>query len=200
MMLAACAATAASGIASAGEFWDPAVLMRRVGTLVPTNVSSAGPSTAEDRTTIERVLDGDTVIARGIRERVRLANIDAPEMSHGYGQPGQPYSVQSTNWLTKKVEGKQVTMRCVDRDHYGRAICDLYLGGEHVNREMARAGMAWANTASARFLRDKSVLAAQREAQAERRGLWSAFHAPVPPWRWRKDCWQGRDCPAPAAR
>lgn len=48
---------------------------------------------------VEKVLDGDTVILRGAAQRIRLANIDAPEMSHGYGRPGQPFAVQATNWM-----------------------------------------------------------------------------------------------------
>jgi len=162
--------------------------------LIQTSPSSSHRGT-EGAAVVERVLDGDTVIVQGMKDRVRLANIDAPEMSHGYGRPGQPYSVQATRWMEKMVQGKRVTIRCLDEDRYGRRICDLFLNGEHVNKELVRAGLAWANTASARYLRDKSVLDAQREAQADRRGLWSADHA-IPPWRWRHDCWENRSCTA----
>ena len=46
--------------------------------------------------------DGDTVtVLRADRSqsKVRLANIDAPETSHGRCKPGQPYSSQSTQLL-----------------------------------------------------------------------------------------------------
>ncbi len=143
---------------------------------------------------ISRVMDGDTVSVRGWRERVRLANIDAPEMSHGYAKPGQPFSVQATKWMTEQVEGKDgVTLRCVDQDRYGRKVCDLFLKGRHVNKELVRAGLAWANTANPRYLRDRSVLAAQEEAQAAQRGLWSQ-QKPVPPWQWRHSCWEAQNC------
>lgn len=159
--------------------------------------SRMGGNAGGETAVVERVLDGDTVILRGWRERVRLANIDAPEMAHGHRQPGQPFSVQSTKWLTRKVQGKPVAVRCVDEDHYGRQICNLYLQGEHVNRELVRAGLAWANTASARYLRDKSILAVQREAQEQRHGLW-VDGQPVAPWKWRKECWRGGVCGTPA--
>ena len=75
---------------------------------------------------VDRVLDGDTVIVRGWSQRVRLANIDAPEMSHGYGRPGQPYSVQSSKWLTEQLEGKSgVTVKCVDEDRYGLSLIHI---------------------------------------------------------------------------
>jgi endonuclease YncB( thermonuclease family) len=82
--------------------------------------------------------------------------------------------------MEKKVLGKSVTLRCPDRDRYGRRVCDLFLGGEYVNRELVRAGLAWANTARPRYLRDKSVLEAQREAQELRQGLWASSQ-PTPP-------------------
>jgi len=165
---------------------------------LPIKLAQGGQHAARDapagQVIIDKVLDGDTVVVRGWKERVRLANIDAPEMSHGYRKPGQPFSVQATNWLSRKVEGKSVTARCVDEDRYGRSVCDLYLDGEHVNRELVRSGLAWANTANPRYLRDKSILQVQHEAEAQHRGLWTQ-PSPVPPWQWRRDCWQDGTCP-----
>lgn len=143
---------------------------------------------------IDRVLDGDTVAVRGWRERVRLANIDAPEMSHGYGKPGQPFSVQATKWMAQQIEGKEgVTLRCVDEDRYGRKVCDIFSKGNHVNKELVRAGLAWANTSNPRYLRDRTVLDAQEEARSAHRGLWTQ-PKPVPPWQWRHSCWEARIC------
>lgn len=149
---------------------------------------------AEQQVIIDHVIDGDTVAVRGWQQRVRLANIDAPEMSHGYGKPGQPYSVQATRWLTERVQNQAgVSIRCVDEDRYGRPVCDLYRSGHHVNKELVRAGLAWANTASQRYLRDRDVLAAQQEAREARRGLWSVAGA-TEPWRWRHQCWERQAC------
>lgn len=146
-----------------------------------------------DTAVVDRVLDGDTVILRGSAQRVRLANIDAPEMSHGYGKPGQPFAVQATKWMERKLEGKEVTLHCPDQDRYGRRVCVLFLNGEDVNRQLVRAGLSWANTANPRYLRDKTVLDAQNEAQRDRNGLWSQPR-PTPPWLWRRDCWEKRVC------
>lgn len=159
----------------------------------PAIVQELEPNQAGATVLIEKVLDGDTVVVRGWKERVRLANIDAPEMSHGYRKPGQPFSVQASKWLTNQVEGKRVTMRCVDEDRYGRRVCDLFQGDQHVNKALVRAGLAWANTASARYLRDRTVLQAQQEAQAARRGLW-ANGQQTAPWQWRRECWDKGVC------
>lgn len=161
--------------------------------LVDSSVRARQPSAGDDVAVVERVLDGDTVILRGGKQRVRLANIDAPEMSHGYGKPGQPFAVQSTTWMAKKVEGKEVALRCADQDRYSRRVCVLVLDGEDVNKALVRSGLAWANTANPRYLRDRSVLDAQRDAQQARRGLW-AQQRPTAPWLWRHECWEGRAC------
>lgn len=150
---------------------------------------------AGDAFRVDKVLDGDTVILRGSSQRIRLANIDAAEMSHGYGRPGQPFAVQATKWMQHAVEGKEVTMHCPDEDRYGRRVCVLLLNGQNVNKELVRQGLAWANTANPRYLRDKTVLDAQREAQRDRRGLWAQPH-PTPPWQWRHECWEKRACAA----
>jgi len=135
---------------------------------------------------VDSVLDGDTVVVRGWTQRVRLANLDAPEMSHRGGKPGQPYGRQARDWLAAQVQGQAgVTAACHGEDRYGRAICDFYRQGVHVNKQLVRIGLAWANTANKRYLRDRSVLDAQHEAQAARRGLWSQPGA-APPWEWRR--------------
>lgn len=157
------------------------------------SVQELGESGSE-QVVVERVMDGDTVAVRGWREHVRLANIDAPEMSHGYGKPGQPFGVQAVNWMTDQVVNKKgVSLRCVDEDRYGRKVCDIFKDGQHVNKELVRAGLAWANTSNRRYLRDRTVLTAQEEARAAHRGLWS-HPRPVEPWKWRHECWKARAC------
>ena len=167
------------------------------GHLQPHQVQAAAHARDSD-VFVDEVLDGDTVIVRGWRERVRLANIDAPERSHGRGRPGQPYSVQATKWLSDRLKrASGVSAKCVDQDRYGRRVCDFYRDGAHVNKELVLHGLAWANTANPRYLRDKSVLAAQQEAQAAKRGLW-ADRQPIVPWNWRHECWEKLAC-SPAA-
>jgi micrococcal nuclease len=145
--------------------------------------------------------DGDTVtlLAGGnFQIKVRLASIDAPESDHEKqeaGRIGQPYSQNSKQFLSSLVKGRTVDAKCYESDRYGRQVCDLFLDGQNVNARMVREGWAWANEAGkGRFLRDKSLLQAQADAKAARRGLWAGAH-PVEPWEWRKTCWEGRKCP-----
>ena len=173
-------------------------------------VASAGASEAQysvaalrelKQLRIVHVDDGDTVIgldAGNVQNKVRLASIDAPESSHTNkqtGRVGQPYSQNAKRYLEALVKGKTVGTRCFDVDRYGRLVCELLVDGRSANAEMVRAGWAWANTASGgRFLRDKSLLQLQADAQKSRAGLWAGSTS-VAPWDWRKQCWEQGNCP-----
>lgn len=147
--------------------------------------------------------DGDTVILLmpdNSKLRVRLASIDAPEVSHTShqtGRIGQPYSNNSKDFLASMVHGRVVAAECPEKDKYGRSVCTLSVGGTNVNAEMVRNGWAWANTANnGRYLRDRSFISLQEEARLARRGLWQGRN-PVEPWEWRHVCWEsgGTACP-----
>lgn len=154
--------------------------------------------TPEFEAKVIHVDDGDTVRvlrADGSQTRVRLANIDAPEASHGRCRPGQPYSAQSTQVLKQMVLGKMVRLQCHELDRYDRSICDLQMGATTANRELVRAGLAWANRSDPRYLRDREVAAAEAQARGNRAGLW-ADRSPVPPWEWRRTEWSQPSCKA----
>ena len=138
-----------------------------------------------------RVSDGDTVTVLNSRNeqiKVRLANIDAPEGSHGRCRPGQPFSAQSKKYLSDLVKGKTVRFQCSTLDRYGRSICDIEIDGTTANRMLVGAGLAWANRSNPTFLRDPGVAEAEKQAVIKRAGLWSDLRA-IPRWEWRKTVW-----------
>jgi len=156
---------------------------------------------------IVSVTDGDTVVMQTERmggqkqARIRLASIDAPELGHDVGstpRPGQPYGEAARAFLVDLVQGRVITARCFERDHYRRHVCDLPLGGnagqQTANRRLVEAGMAWANQeAGGKFLRDATLPEVERQARAARRGLWRGPR-PVAPWQWRSQCWRHGRC------
>lgn len=128
--------------------------------------------------------DGDTLTlldGKKVEHRIRLAQIDAPEVGHGRDDPGQPFGNAARQSLAELVYGREVRAECEARDRYGRSVCTLWLGRTDVNREQVRRGMAWVFD---RYATDGTLYAIQDEARAARRGLWSEA-APVPPWDWR---------------
>lgn len=123
------------------------------------------------------VMDGDTVLVQsgGLKAKVRLVNIDAPEKD-------QPYGKESRESLLTLIGGKTVQIESKAVDQYGRTIALLSIDGINVNEEQVRQGMAWAYSRS----RDSRHYAAlQREAQQARRGLWQQ-RTPQHPSQWRK--------------
>ncbi|MEZ2721830.1 thermonuclease family protein [Paenalcaligenes hominis] len=147
---------------------------------------------------ITHVADGDTINIQvaGVRERVRLANIDSPETTGRADRPGQPYANEAQQALERMVLNKNLRLRCFEQDHYGRNVCDIPLpNGKTANQQMVEQGWAWAYTGSnERYLRDKSLKAVQARAQQQRIGLWQAKKSPIAPWVWRVQCWQQKKC------
>jgi|GEM_PF-578405 len=163
------------------------------------NKPSTQPSSSKVYTLegqISRVSDGDTVamITSEGKQRIRLASIDAPETGKPK-QAGQPYGDASRQYLAKMVDGRRITARCYERDHYQRHVCDLMLANNQTaNRLLVEAGLAWANQQNrGKYLRDKHMLELEQQARLAKRGLWQA-RKPVAPWDWRFQCWKKGRC------
>ena len=126
---------------------------------------------------VVHVADGDSITVLRDREqvKVRLVEIDAPEM-------GQAFGNRSKQALEDLVKGQQV--RVVERGHdkYHRTLGRIYRGDLDVNAEQVRQGMAWVYR---QYAKDATLYPIEAEAAEQKRGLWRDA-APVPPWEWRK--------------
>ena len=129
------------------------------------------------------VSDGDTITvldADAKQHRVRLEGIDAPER-------GQAFHDRSRQNLAAMVQGRPVSVEWTKRDRYGRVVGRVFADGHDVNLLQIEMGYAWhfkpyakEQEAQAR----EAYAAAEEEARAVARGLWSGA-APVPPGEWR---------------
>ena len=151
--------------------------------------------------TVVYVDDGDSLVLllEGNRQmKIRLSSIDAPESAHTkkvVGRIGQPYSKNAGQFLAGMVKGRHIDAHCFERDVHGRDVCELFINGTSVSREMVKEGWAWANTsARGRYLRDKTLPELQRLARGKALGLWASDN-PVAPWEWRDLCWKQGVCP-----
>jgi endonuclease YncB( thermonuclease family) len=149
------------------------------------------------------VIDGDTVLVlkHGHPLKIRLADIDAPEVAHTGSQKSQRYGAASRDTLKTLILHKRVEVDTLAIDKYGRTVALLKLGALNVNEEMVRRGMAWAAIGwrhsrraptgvpragdYSQFHSDRHYIALQHQAQQQRRGLWQQAD-PVPPWKWRR--------------
>jgi micrococcal nuclease len=83
---------------------------------------------------VERIVDGDTVIANN--ESVRLLGINTPER-------GERYYLEAKDFLEGIVLNKSVELKYgrEERDRYGRILGYLFLNGENVNLELIENGL-----------------------------------------------------------
>ena len=124
-----------------------------------------------------RVVDGDTIRAEanGKAIKIRLVEIDAPEMN-------QPFGAQSKKFLNSLLYEKDVTLIAQGEDRYGRVLGNLFSNELNVNMLMVKFGFAWVYD---EYAENSSLYKYQDQAKAENLGLWRAKD-PIAPWVWRK--------------
>ncbi len=139
---------------------------------------------------VVRVIDGDTIVVElgGCQEHVRLLGIDTPE-SVKPGTPPECFSHQASN-ATKAILAPGTAVRLTRdveaRDAYGRLLAYVYLdrGNRFVNLILVERGDAGLLTYPPNTTHAPELSAAQAQARAGGRGLWSscgAVHHPAGP-------------------
>jgi endonuclease YncB( thermonuclease family) len=127
---------------------------------------------------VSHVADGDTIrLANG--QRVRLVQIDAPELGQG-----ECYAGRSRAQLEELVEAGEGRVRLefdprLDQvDRYGRQLAYVFVGRTNVNLAMVRRGGAsvWFFDGRRGKYAGRLLLAA-RQARAAARGLWGSCKA-----------------------
>jgi micrococcal nuclease len=140
---------------------------------------AAAPSTSGGAT-VERVVDGDTIIVHigGRRERVRLIGIDTPE-SVKPNTPVQCFAIEASN-RTKALLPPGTPVRLVadveQRDKYKRLLAYVYRVKDNlfVNLSLAHDGYAQPYTFPPDVAHTNELVSAAADARNAGRGLWSA--------------------------
>ena len=129
--------------------------------------------------TVAQIVDGDTIrLANG--QRVRLVQIDSPELGEG-----ECYAHEARAALSRLLPaGTRVRLETDSRldavDRYGRKLAYVFKGRENVNHTLVHRGAASVWFYGAERGRFATQLdAAARNARANRRGLWGACPATV---------------------
>jgi micrococcal nuclease len=123
------------------------------------------------------IADGDTftlLIEDNEQIKVRLHGIDCPEKAQDFGQVAKKF-------LSDMIYDKNVTVREMDTDRYGRTIGMVHIGDINVNESLLKAGLAWHYKQY-----DKNDVWAQMEYEAReaKRGLWAS--EAMAPWNYRR--------------
>jgi endonuclease YncB( thermonuclease family) len=126
---------------------------------------------------VVKVSDGDTLTVLVDRKqvKVRLLEIDAPELHQAFGQ-------RSKQSLAEMCAGHDAIVRSTGRDKYGRVLGRVDCAGMDANAEQVRRGMAWVYD---RYVTDRGLYALQNEARATQAGLWTDKE-PTAPWVYRR--------------
>tara|TARA_A100001011_G_scaffold78330_1_gene80858 strand:+ start:3507 stop:3968 length:462 start_codon:yes stop_codon:yes gene_type:complete len=134
---------------------------------------------AEEEVKILRVIDGDTVSAesRGAEIKIRLSEIDAPEMD-------QPFGTNSKKCLSELIrENSSLRFKSDGQDNYGRSLGWLITDDKNLNYEMIKHGCAWVYD---RYVINKTIYSFQNGARLKNLGLWKQNN-PIAPWIWRRN-------------
>jgi micrococcal nuclease len=154
-------------------------LLGAAGVTTAVVVAAAPGTRADEQAVVTHIVDGDTldVDIAGRTERIRMLNIDAPEVT-GPDAAEQCLGQEASGHLASLIPvGTPVRLE-FDRertDGYGRTLAGVFtLDGTLVNAEMARAGLAVPMVIGENDRFHPPVLAAREEAAAQGRGLFSA--------------------------
>lgn len=132
-----------------------------------------------DEVRVTRVIDGDTIeLVGGIK--VRYIGVDTPETVHP-DKPVECFGAEAKEENRRLVMGKTVRLEkdTSETDRYGRLLRYVYVdppageaGDVMVNEVLVQNGFAQVVTYPPDVLYQQRLLAAQRLAREERKGLW----------------------------
>lgn len=108
------------------------------------------------------------------RLRVRLADIDAPEL-------GQPFGRAAKGELSGLCFNRDAAVVPRLIDQYGRTVGVVTCDGRDASSHMVERGMAWAYRM---YLLRPELLPLEATAKASALGLWA--DSAVPPWEYRE--------------
>jgi len=137
---------------------------------------------AASAATVLSIGDGDSisVLERGQKLKVRLACIDAPETAQ------TPFGVDSRNQLKALLPvGSTVSLRVQAVDRYGRSVAEVIGNKGMVNLAMVQSGQAFVYRQYLGRCDRGAYLAAERQAQAQRLGIWAVSGGMTRPWDFR---------------
>lgn len=126
---------------------------------------------------VDRVIDGDTIVAGGVKVRYLLVN--APETTGGHADC---YGANAAQFNTDLVLGKTVQLDydVACQDMFGRTLAYVTVAGQDVSRLLIERGYACVlHIPPDGDARADELLAVQAAARTARRGLWGACD-PIP--------------------
>lgn len=112
-----------------------------------------------------RIIDGDTFVMVTDNNdciHVRMASIDAPELSQAFG-------MNCKLALAGYINGQEISLTTNGKDQYKRTIATVYFNHENINLKMVANGFAWQYK---KYSTGQEFSEAQQNAKQNKLGLW----------------------------
>jgi endonuclease YncB( thermonuclease family) len=126
------------------------------------------------------VHNGDTLTMQSgsFLYKVRLSDVDAPEM-------GQVFGKQARQFTEQMVLGHQVRVNVSMIDRHGRRVGEVIVeDGWVLNEELVHTGLAWYYRVNP--VKNDRLQRLEQYAFAKKLGLW-VEKEPLPPWEFRRE-------------
>ena len=135
-----------------------------------------GADRIDERVTVERLVDGDTVKLRDGR-KIRFIGINTPEVGR-HGTSSQPLANMARDMLQTLLEksGHTMSLRydAERHDRYGRGLAHAYLSdGSSVEAHLLERGLATIMPFPPNLWNLACYQATEQHARAARRGIWA---------------------------
>jgi micrococcal nuclease len=127
-----------------------------------------------------RVFDGDniTLVDRGIKTKVHLACIDAPELL-------QPEGQHARKVLQNILDDEEVYLKVFKKDKFGRYTAEVLAGGQNANKVMVSLGLAHYDRLQERDCQGYEAI--EDKAKGDRLGVWANGTNVMLPSQFRRD-------------
>lgn len=127
-----------------------------------------------------KVFDGDniTLMDRGIKNKVHLACIDAPELLQAEGE-------RARKVLQNILDDEEIYVRVFKKDKFGRYYGEVIAGGQNANKLMLSLGLAHYDRLQEKDCQGYAKL--ESKAQRDRVGIWANGTDVMTPSQFRRE-------------
>ena len=142
--------------------------------------AAASPALAPLTGQVVAVHDGDTLTVQNESSlyKVRLSDVDAPEM-------GQVFGKQARQFTEQMAVGRRVRVNVSMIDMHGRRVGEVIVeDGRVLNEELVHAGLAWYYRVNP--IKNERLQKLEHFAFQKKLGLW-VEKEPLPPWEYRRE-------------
>ena len=141
--------------------------------------ATEGIAADKEVVTIDRVVDGDTILIKynGEDTKLRIIGINTPETVDSR-KPIECFGPEASSYLSALLTGKSVSIETDytqdDTDKYGRLLRYVYLDNEDVGYKIISGGYGYEYTYNIPYQKQSQYKNAQAEAMENGVGLWTS--------------------------